>query len=141
MTVAEVLLRIGCTIVAWLLLYTHCLWLSVVQQVGCGSDADALWRLLLGLIPITVTFGLLIGAANKVSSVQATLRLGAIPLLILLPLALSAVWPTFTTSTLGNQPICGIRDVAWHQWWAPVQLAVLVFIGVIAYRNWRFQPS
>lgn len=141
MTVAEVLLRIGCTIVAWLLLYTHCLWLSVVEQVGCGSDGDALWRLLLGLIPITVTFGLLIGAANKVASVQATLRLGAVPLLLLLPLALLAVWPTFTTSTLGNQPICDIPNVAWHQWWAPAQLLVLLFIGVIAYRNWRFQPS
>jgi hypothetical protein len=141
MTVAEVLLRIGCTIVAWFLLYTHCLWLSIVQQVGCESDGDALWRLLLGLIPITVTFGFLIRAANKVSSVQQSLRWGAAPMLLLLPLALFAVWPTFTASTLGNSPICDIPDVAWHRWWAPAQLLVLLYIAIISYRNWRYQPA
>lgn len=141
MTVAEVLLRIGCTIVAWLLLYTHCLWLSVVKQVGCESDGDALWRLLLGLIPVTISFGLLIGAANKVSSVQPMLRWGAAPLVVLIPLALFAIWPTYTASTLASNPICDIPDVAWHSWWAPAQFLVLLYIAIIAYRNWRFQPS
>lgn len=141
MTVAEILLRIGCTIVAWLVIYTHCLWLAVVKQVGCESDGDALWRLLLGLIPVTFAFGLLIGAANKVGSVQPMLRLGAAPLVLLVPLAIFAVWSTFEASTLGNDPICGIPDVTWHRWWGPAQFLIVLYISIMAYRNWRYQPG
>ena len=138
MTVAELLLRIGCTIVAWLIMYTHCLWLAVLPRVGCGSDGDELWRVLLGMVPITLLFTALIGAANKVDSVRDSLRWGAAPFALLLPLAILAIWPTLISSTLGDSGICTETPKAWHPWWAPVQLITLSWVSFKAYKTFTY---
>ncbi len=139
MTVAEILLRIGCTIVAWLMMYTHCLWLAILPRVGCASDGDELWRVLLGMVPITLLFSLLLGAANKVASVQASLRWGAAPLLLLVPLALMAIWPTFSASTLNDAPICSLPAKGWHLWWGPIQLITLAWVCHRAYKTFTYK--
>ncbi len=137
MTIAELLLRIGCAIVAWLMMYTHTLWLAIVDDVGCGPDGDALYRLLLGLTLITLPFCFLLGLSRKVGSIHDTLRWGCAPLLLLVPLAANAVWPVLNASTLGDAPLCPGPVSAWHPWWAPLQLAVLAVVSLMAYRAWR----
>ncbi len=141
MTVAELLLRIGCNIVAWLVVYTHCLWLAVLPRVGCQTDGDELWRVLLGMLPITFLFSLLLSVANKVDSVRDSLKWGAAPLLLLVPLAIMAIWPTFLGSTLGDNSICEPPAKAWHFWWAPLQFLVLGWVSYKAYKNFTYQPN
>ncbi len=137
MLVAEVLLRIGCTVIAWLIMYTHCLWLSIIPAVGCQSDGDALWRLLLGFAPVTLLFGFLLNTSRKVGSVHENLRWGVAPLILLIPLSVKAIWPTLMESTVGGLAICGENTAWWHYWWAPIQLLVLAFIATMAWRAWR----
>ena len=118
-------------------MYTHTLWLAIVDDVGCGPDGDALYRLLLGFLPMTFLFGLLLGVSRKVTSVHGMLRWGAAPLVLLVPLAIASVWPTLMASTLGDAPICSDIVSTWHKWWAPLQLVILAYISLQAYRAWR----
>lgn len=140
MIIAEVLLRIGCSIVAWLVIYTHCLWLALTWRLGCQADGDELWRVLLGLAPITMLFSLISGASRKVHSVHNSIRWGAAPLVILVPLGFMAIWPVFSSVNLGSNGICSIEPKAWHPWWAPLQLVTLGVILLMAWRNWQPKP-
>ena len=50
MRFAEVFLRLGSALVAWMLLFTHFLWLAALHAMGCGPDGAEMHKLLLGLI-------------------------------------------------------------------------------------------
>ena len=135
MRLIEVLLRLGVSLVGWMIIYTHCVWTGTLTATGCGADGDALWRLLLGFAPITIGFCLLLNVSAKLHSVHPTLRWLAAPLVFFIPAALWAIWPTFVGATLEGQSICpGDPVMAWHFWWAPAQLAVF---GIILWSVWR----
>ncbi len=51
MRFAEVFLRLGSALVAWMMMYAYFLWLAAVYVVACGADGDEMHRLLLGLAP------------------------------------------------------------------------------------------
>jgi hypothetical protein len=138
MTLIEVLLRLGCSIVAWLVVYTHCLWLATLYSVGCGSDGSEFWRLLLGFAPITLGFTLLLGSANRIPAIRGTLAWLALPLLLLLPLAVRGLWPTLRSATFNHSAICAEGAASlWHVAWAPVQIATLAAVGFMALRVYR----
>ena len=52
MRFSEVFLRLGVSLVSWIVLYAYLLWLAVAGKVGCGPDGDEVFRLLLGLAPL-----------------------------------------------------------------------------------------
>ncbi|NOX49687.1 MAG: hypothetical protein GXP16_04020 [Gammaproteobacteria bacterium] len=132
--IPEVLLRLGCSLVAWMVLYTHCIWLATSRVVGCGPDGDELWRLLLGFAPIALGFSFLISAIQQLPEVAQIMRWLAAPFVLLIPLAIWPVITTFTASTLGSESICNTH-AWWHAWWAPVQLLTLGVITYSLYRN------
>lgn len=138
MNAAELFLRLGCTMVGWLMVFTHLLWLGTLRVVTCNSDGDAMWRMLLALAPLAVMFSFTLTLTRKLSAVHSMLRWGIAPTVLLSALALLAVWPALQNVTLAGEPICAIEDVGWHAWWAPVQLgAIALLLGnaVRAFRN------
>ena len=132
----EVLLRLGCNLVAWMIVYTHCLWLATLRITSCEAASDEFWRLLLGFAPVAIGFSFLLGAMNKMPEIARILRLLGVPMVVLLPLAAWPVFSALVTSTIGSAPICGIEIVGWHFWWAPAQLATLAFITIAVVRPW-----
>lgn len=149
MSVIEALLRLGCSMVAWMVIYTHCIWLATLRVTGC-TDGDELWRLLLGFAPITLLFCLLLGSSHKLVEVHRILRWFATPLVILIPLGLVTIWPSLLTSSIDGQAICatdataleaGTVTPSWHIWWAPLQIGTLICISVTAIRNWHLTPK
>ncbi len=135
------LLRLGCSMVAWLVVYTHLLWLATLRVINCSSDGDAMWRLLLGFAPVALGFATLLQLSRRLPAVHEILRWAAAPLVLLIPLAIAAILPTLTTSTLGAEAICSEPMQPWHRWWAPLQLFTIGLLCVLAYRAWRPQPS
>jgi hypothetical protein len=114
-----------------MVIYTHLIWTATIKTVGCGAEGDEIWRLLLGFAPFAIGASLLLGVSKKLPEVHKIIRWFGAPLLLLLPLALLAVWPTFITVTLGTDGICDPSEIpGWHTWWAPVQLFTLSLIVV-----------
>ena len=134
---AEVLLRLGCTLVGWMVVYTHLIWLATLRVIGCSPDGDEMWRLLLGFAPFAVGFAFLLTALRGLPDVSRILRWLAIPLTVLLPVAAIPVVVALAATTLGNESICGGAQTTWHVWWAPIQFAALLVIGWRAWRAWR----
>ncbi len=79
MRFSEVLLRLGCHLVGWLIIYSHCIWLAVIPQIACGPEGEELYRLSLGISPLVIGAALLLGLANKLTSVVAYLKWLAVP--------------------------------------------------------------
>jgi hypothetical protein len=136
------LLRLGCSLVGWMVVYAYCLWLATLRVVGCGADSDEFWRLLLGLAPCAVGFALLTGVSGRLTEIQQILRWGFVPLIVLIPLALLPVWSTFAAVNLGGAGICSSEPSgSWQLWWAPLQFVALTLIAVVVFRVWRAAAS
>jgi len=132
------LLRLGCALVAWMVVYTYCLWLAVLRVTGCGSDGDEFWRLLLGFAPFAAGFSLLLGASKRMPELHRMLRWGWVPLVLLVPLALIPVLSTFAAGNLDGEGICSpSEDGLWQRLWAPLQVITLAVVVVFTARAWR----
>lgn len=141
MPLIDMLLRLGCVMVAWMVVYAHLLWLATVRVIGCDVDGDALWRLLLGFAPIAVGFTLCFDLLRPLEDIHRTLRWASAPLLVLVPLCLAAVWPTWQRATVDGLSICATLPAGWWEaLWAPTQLATLAVISTMAWRVWRTKP-
>jgi hypothetical protein len=135
---AELFLRLGTALVAWMVLIAYFLWLAAVRVSGCSPDGDALWRLLLVFAPLASLAAPLVGSTRPLDDVHRILRRGWVVLALLVPLALASVWATLQRATLSGLEICGGGEApAWQVWWAPVQLAAMAVIGVLVRRAWR----
>ena len=134
MRLSEVLLRLGSHLVGWLVIYSHCIWLGVIPQIGCGSESIELFRLSLGFAPLAMIASVLLGFAHRLFSVVAYLKWLAAPLLVLLPLAFRPVIQALRTSAEGVD-YCGVAQATvWQQVWGPVQCLTLIVIAVMAIR-------
>ena len=141
MNAAELFLRLGCTMVGWLMVFTHLLWLGTLRVVTCNSDGDAMWRMLLALAPLAVLFSFTLSLTRKLSSVHSMLRWGIVPTVLLSVLALLAVWPALQNATLAGVPICAVENVGWHTWWAPIQLGAIGLMLWNAFAAFRDTPA
>jgi hypothetical protein len=138
MTLIDLLLRLGCVLVAWMVVYAHLLWLATVRVIGCDVDGDALWRLLLGFAPFAAAFTFCFDLLRPLEDIHRMLRWATAPLVLLVPLCLRAIWPTWQRATLDGLSICANAPAAWWEaLWAPVQLLTLAVIGIMAWRVWR----
>lgn len=131
------LLRVGSTLVAWMVTYAHLLWLAILPQAGC-NDGNELWRLLLGFAPVVAAFSLLLRAVHVLPGIYGITRYMAIPAWLLMLLAVQPVFAALSTTTLGSEPLCaGTVAAPWQTYWAPLQIAALAVIAVQTYRAWR----
>ncbi len=110
MRFAEIFLRIGSALVAWMVLYAHFLWLAALRTIGCGPDGDEIYLLLLGMVPLSCGASLLLGVTRQLPEVHSMLRWLALPLLLLLPLALWSTWTVIVPVHIHGEPICGAGE-------------------------------
>ena len=137
MRFAEVFLRLGCSLVGWMLVVAYFLWLAVAGRVGCDADGAELHRLLLFSAPVVMALAFLITATGPMPDVHRILRwVGVFPAL-LMPFILLTFWTAGQTVYVAASPLCGAGSIPlWQQLWVPVQaLAVVVCLTLMA-RIW-----
>ena len=142
MRFAEVFLRLGTAFVAWMMLFTHFVWLAVLYVTGCGPDGDEMHRLLLGLVPFTCAFAFLTGVTDKFAEIHRMMRWLGVPLLLLTPFCLRTVWSVFDSVNLQGLSFCGTGELpSWQQFWAPLQMLTVIVVLVLLARAWRRAPA
>jgi hypothetical protein len=138
MRFAEVFLRLGTSLVAWMMLYAYVLWLAAVYVIACGPDGDEMHRLLLGMAPFTCGFALLLNVTHTFEEIHSMLRWLGVPLFLLLPFALRSIWDVFQTVNLNATAICPDQLApTWQYLWAPLQMLALLFVTYMVVRVWR----
>lgn len=137
MSLAELFLRLGLALVAWLTVLAHCVWIAALRAVDCSVAGIEPWFLTLVSAPVVVILALTLPQGNKVAGVASLLRLPAIGLAPLMVLALWSVGDTLVAVTFGDAGICEVASSTWQRWWAPLQFTVLAIIGASAWRAWR----
>ena len=138
MRFAEVLLRLGTSLVAWMMLYAHFLWLAALYALGCGPDGDEMHRLLLGLAPFSCGFAFLLRVTRPLADIHSILRWLGVPLLLLLPFAIRSVWQVFQSVNVEASAICAAdTPTTWQSLWAPVQLITLLLVTYMVIKVWR----
>jgi len=138
MRFAEVFFRLGCALVAWMMLYAHFLWLAASRVMGCGPDGDEMYRLLLGFAPFTCGFAFLLQMTRPFAEIHGILRWLGLPLFALLPFALASIWQAFGITILESLAICGDGVAeSWQVAWAPTQLVTLCVAAFMVVRVWQ----
>jgi len=129
-TLAELFLRLGLVLVAWMAVLAHCTWLATLRLIPCQNDVQP-WFLTLLSAPLVAGLALILPHGRRIEGIASTLRLPGLLLVPLVPLALVSL-----VEPLRQGGVCGIAT-GWQAWWAPVQLFVLVLIVASALRAWR----
>ena len=138
MRFAEVFLRLGSALVAWMMLYAYFLWLAAVYVMGCGPDGDEMHRLLLGMAPFICGCAFVLGATRPLEEIQSMLRWLALPLALLLPFALRSIWQVIQVVNIENDAICAdTAPTAWQLLWAPTHVVTLAVVSYMLARVWR----
>ncbi len=139
MRFAEVFLRLGTSLVAWMMLYAYMVWLAVLFRLGCSADGSEMHALLLGMAPASCAFAALLKVTRTFPEVHAMLRWLAFGLLLLLPFAAYSVWGVLETVSLGGSAICSAQEPSgWQKLWVPVQIIALAWIGYVVAREYRW---
>ena len=138
MRFAEVFLRMGTALVAWMMLFTHFVWLAALHVIGCGPDGDELQRVLLGLIPVTCVFAALVGVTRPFDDIHAMLGWLRVPLGVLMLLSLRSIWGVANRVNLDGLALCGDgAPSTWELLWSPAQLAACVLVGFLIMRQMK----
>ena len=138
MRFAEVFLRLGSSLVGWMLVYTYMVWLAALNVMGCGPDGDAMHQLLLGLAPFAVVMTLLLRVTRPFPDIQRMLSWLGLPIVLLLPFVLRNIWAVFERTNLGGFAICSDAATSpLHVFWAPMQFSALGFIVVLIVKEWQ----
>ena len=133
-----IFLRLGCTLVAWMMLYAHFVWLAALGSIGCGPDGDELHRVLLGLAPITVGFAFLLRMTRPLGEIHRILRWLAVPLAVVMLAGAYLVLAISRAVNLTGQAICSPGAAPmWHQLWGPAQLLAIIVCAAMIIRVWR----
>ena len=138
MRFAEVFLRLGSTLVAWMVLYAHFLWLAALYAMDCGADGDEMHRLLLGLVPITCGFAFALQLTRPFPEIHRILRWLGVPIVFLLVLASRSVWQVFARVNLESLAICGSGPpTGWQLLWPTTQLVTMLVAAYMIFSVWK----
>ena len=142
MRFAEVFLRLGSALVAWMVIYAHILLLAVLFRLACGPDGDEMHRLLLGLAPVAIGASFALRATRPIAEIHSMLRWLAVPLLLLLPFVGRSIWQAVEATINNEAAFCAdVPPSAWQIVWAPAQIVTVALILYGAYRVWRSVAS
>lgn len=120
------------------MLYTHVIWLAALSAMGCGPDGDEIYRVLLGLAPVTAGFAFLLRLTRPFAEIHSMLRWLAMPLLLLLPFAGRSLWQVFQLVNLGAAAVCAeSAPPTWQTLWVPVQVLTLLWVSYMVVGVWR----
>ena len=138
MRFAEVFLRLGATLVAWMVIYAHILWLAVLFRLGCGPDGDEMHKLLLGLAPVTIGVSFALRATRSFAEIHGMLKWLAVPLLLLLPFVVQSIWQAVQVTVTNESAFCAnVPPAIWQVAWAPAQIVTVTVVLYMAWRVWR----
>lgn len=138
MQVSEVLLRLGSSLVAWMMLYAHLLWLAALHAMGCGPDGDEMHRLLLGLAPFTCGFAFAIRLTRPFEDIHKILRWLGVPLMLLMPFAFRSTWEVFQQVNLKSLAICAQGPATgWQSLWPAIQCITVLLVAYMVVNVWR----
>ncbi len=139
MQFSEVFLRLGCALVAWMMLYAHFVWLAALGNIGCGPDGDELHKVLLGLVPITVGFAFLLRMTRPLGEIHRILRWLGLPLAAIMLAGTYHVLAISRAVYSTGQGICSAgAATAWHQLWGPAQLLAILVCAAMIIGVWRY---
>jgi len=135
---AEIILRVGCVLVGWILAYVHGLVLAVLPLVDCATGPEP-WRAALVLAVPAAAVPLLLPLGGLV---RESVRWLALPYLVLVVLAARATAPYLRSATLEGVAFCpleaaggpGLPVPSWQRAWAPLQLGLLAVLTLSALR-------
>jgi hypothetical protein len=121
-----------------MMLYAYVLWLAALYVVGCGPDGDELYRVLLGLAPVTAAFAVLLRVSRPFTEIHSMLRWLSIPLLLLLPFVVRSLWQVFQLVNLDAVAICANTvPSTWQTLWVPIQVLTLIWVSYMVVDVWR----
>lgn len=142
MRFAEVFLRLGTALVAWMVVTGFFLWLAVAGRVGCDADGDQLYRVLGFVAPVAACISLLLSATKPLGEVHQILRwLGVFPLLIM-PFALGTLWSAANLTLVAGKAFCSPADAPlWQTLWPGVQSLSMALCVFSISRLWRRPES
>ncbi len=138
MRFAEVFLRIGCSLVGWMILITYVVWLAVAGRIACNEDAAELYHLLLFAAPIAMFLALMIRATRVLPEIHRTMRwIGLFPALFL-PNAVITIGTAARSVFVSGTGPCGIGLAeGGFPVWPVVQAIALLGIVALVVINWR----
>lgn len=144
MSLAEILLRVGCTLVGWMLAYGYCLMLAVLPEMDCVALGPRFGRDALVFAGLSALFVPLIPMGRRVAGLETIFKGFTLPLLALVPMAVVEVIPFLQGATLGGAHLCEVVAAMpmsaprpfWHGFWAPMHLVVLAGLVAAASRFW-----
>ncbi len=138
MRFAEVFLRLGSSLVGWMLVYTYAVWLAALHAMGCGPDGDGMHRLLLGIAPLAVLMTLLLRLTRPFPDIHRILSWLGLPLALLLPFMLRNTWVVFERANVDGLAICTADAAAgFDRIWAPAQLLATCLIVLLVVKVWH----
>lgn len=138
MRFAEVFLRLGSALVAWMVLYAHFVWLAALGGIGCGPDGDELHRVLLALAPAAIGCAFLLRVTRPLGEIHRILRWLGLPLAALMLAGAYQVYAVARSIYATGLGICSTGEAAaWHVLWSPAQLLAIVIAAVMIARVWR----
>ena len=131
-------MRIGCALVAWMILFAHFVWLAIITKIDCGPGGDEVFLFLLILAPFAMISALLISVTRPLGDIHGTLQWMAFPLGGLIVIGAFNVWSVAVNiHTTGLSPCSQAEAVTWQFAWAGVQTVTLLIVLVAIVRNWR----
>jgi hypothetical protein len=132
---ADIFLRLGTSLVAWMVLYAYLVWLAALRAMGCGADGAEMHQLVLAMSIISCPVVFLTRATSTMPEVHSLLRWLGVPLLILMPFGLLSAWDVFSRANGRSLSICTNSTAQpWEQLWAPMQFTAVVIIASMLIR-------
>ena len=138
MRFSEVFLRLGCALVAWMMLYAHFVWLAALGNIGCGPDGDELHKVLLGLAPVTIGCAFLLRTTRPLAEIHRILRWLGVPLAAIMLAGTYHVLAISRVVYSTGQGFCSPgAATTWQQLWGPAQLLAIIVTAAMIFRVWR----
>ena len=138
MRLAEVFLRLGCALVAWMVLYAHAVWLAALGRIGCGSEGDELHMVLLALVPFVIVSAFLLRMTRPLPGIDSFLRWLGVPWAVLASMGIYHSLTIARAVHISGRAICSDTGATgWHMIWVPAQLLGLGIAAAMIIRIWR----
>ncbi|MEJ2140538.1 MAG: hypothetical protein P8Y61_14060 [Gammaproteobacteria bacterium] len=138
MRLSEVFLRLGCSLVGWMMLYAHFVWLAALGRIGCGPEGAELHGVLLGFVPITIASAFALRLTRPFGDIHRILRWLGLPVFGLIGIASYNVWEVTSSVYATGHGFCSTADAdAWHYLWGPAQLLTTIVVAALVIRVWQ----
>ena len=132
MRFAEVFLRLGASLVGWMMVFTYLVWMAALHAMGCGPDGDAMHRVLLGIGPLALAMSLALRSTRPFPDIHRMLGRLVWPAALLGLFGLKNIWIVFERTHFDGLAICAQQEPTTLQMiWAPAQFCIVLALAVI----------